>query len=154
MNATRRLVRALAGSSRIVESTTGISGAQLFVLRTLADNNTGLSVNELAELTLTHQSTVSGVVSKLVDQELVSRVPDADDARRMHITITARGKTLLRHAPPTIQSQLVDGLSRLTPMQQTRLANALEIWMAISGIEADAPMMFLEHDVVVDDNDD
>jgi hypothetical protein len=59
MDATRHIVRALVGASRAIQANTGISGAQLFVLRQLAGSSEPLSVNQLADLTLTHQSTVS-----------------------------------------------------------------------------------------------
>ncbi|MEO7361802.1 MAG: MarR family transcriptional regulator [Gemmatimonadaceae bacterium] len=146
LNALRHFVRALAGSSRNVVSSTGISGAQLFVLRALADRSTPVSVNELAELTLTHQSTVSGVVTRLVERSLVNRVPAEDDARRMEISITARGARLAAEAPATAQSQIVRGIATLTREQRAALADALEAWLIASGLDTDAAPMFHERD--------
>lgn len=146
LNALRHFVRALAGSSRIVESRTGISGAQLFVLRTLADRPEPVSVNELAELTLTHQSTVSGVVARLAERRLVKRTRAGDDARRVEIAITARGAKLVSDAPATVQSQIVRGIATLAPEHRAMLANALEAWLVASGLGTDAAPMFHEHD--------
>ncbi|HWB54702.1 MAG TPA: helix-turn-helix domain-containing protein, partial [Tepidisphaeraceae bacterium] len=67
----RRLVRFLRVSARAAEKYLGISGAQLFILQTLDQSDGPLSVNELAERTRTHQSSVSVVVQKLVNQKLV-----------------------------------------------------------------------------------
>jgi DNA-binding MarR family transcriptional regulator len=53
----RRIVAALRASSRGAERAVGVTGAQLFVLQVLAREQ-ALSVNELAERTRTHQSTV------------------------------------------------------------------------------------------------
>lgn len=139
-------MRALAGSSRIVESSTGISGAQLFVLRTLADRPEPVGVNELAELTLTHQSTVSGVVARLVERRLVKRTRAADDARRVEIVITARGAKLAAEAPPTAQSQIVRGIAKLAPEHRATLADALEAWLLASGLGTDDAPMFHERD--------
>ena len=58
----RRIVRVLRESSRAAENSFGLSGAQLFVLQTLS-RHPEVSLNELAEHTRTHQSTVSVVVS-------------------------------------------------------------------------------------------
>ncbi|WP_337171788.1 MarR family winged helix-turn-helix transcriptional regulator [Gemmatimonas aurantiaca] len=146
LDALRHLVRALAGSSRAVEAGTGISGAQLFVLRTLSEQTHPVSVNDLAELTLTHQSTVSGVVTRLVDQALVKRTRAAGDARRVELVITARGRTLLGKAPPTIQTQLVEGIARLPAAQRRTLADTLEAWLDASGIDRGTVVMFHEHD--------
>ena len=63
LDAIRRVVRTLREASRHSEKAAGISAAQLFVLQRLAGTG-GLSVNELAARTLTHQSSVSVVVSK------------------------------------------------------------------------------------------
>lgn len=139
-------MRALAGSSRIVESSTGISGAQLFVLRTLADRPKPVSVNELAELTLTHQSTVSGVVARLAERRLVKRTRAADDARRVEIVITARGAKLAAEAPSTAQTQIVRGIATLAPEHRAILADALEAWLVASGLGTDDAPMFHERD--------
>jgi len=78
LDAVRRIVRALHESSRAAEKTLGVTGAQLFVLQTLADVP-GLSLNALAEQTHTHQSSVSTVVSRLAERGLVLRAAAADD---------------------------------------------------------------------------
>src|SRR4051794_8130303 len=65
MDAIRRIVRVLRVSSRAAEKQVGLSGAQLFVLHKLADTP-ALSLNELADRTRTHQSSVSVVVQRLV----------------------------------------------------------------------------------------
>src|SRR2546421_482493 len=72
MEALRRIVRALSSSAREASSGGGLSGAQLFVLRQV-DARSGLSVGQLAASTLSRQSTVSEVVSRLVERGLVAR---------------------------------------------------------------------------------
>ncbi|MEP6991994.1 MAG: MarR family transcriptional regulator [bacterium] len=146
MDASRRLVRALSASSRAVEAGTGISGAQLFLLRQLAGASAPLSVNELADLTLTHQSTVSGVLARLLQRRLVTREPDPSDARRASIALTARGRSLAHDAPPTVQSLLVAGLARLAPVQRKALADALDAWLVASGLGGGAAPLFFERD--------
>lgn len=144
MNAARRLVRALSRSARVVETSSGISGAQLFILRQLATVDAPLSVNELAALTLTHQSTVSAILNPLVDRRLVTRTPARDDARRMDVALTHRGRVMAESAPPTLQTQLVDGLARLTASQRTTLAESLEAWLDASGLSGEAAPLFFE----------
>lgn len=145
MDAARRLVRSLSGSARAVQAHTGVSGAQLFILRQLSGADRPLSINELADLTLTHQSTASGVVTRLVERRLVTRTPSPDDARRSAIALTARGRSLLADAPPTVQTQLVDGLARLSPAQRAALADAFEAWLDAAGLDGSTPVeLFFE----------
>ncbi|MDB4888091.1 MAG: MarR family transcriptional regulator [Gemmatimonadetes bacterium] len=146
MVAARRLVRALSRSARAVEASSGISGAQLFILRQLATVDRPLSVNELAALTFTHQSTVSAILNLLVERRLVTRTPASDDARRMVIALTARGRALTDSAPPTVQTQLVDGLARLPAAQRDSLADGLEAWLDAAGLSGEAAPLFFEHE--------
>src|SRR3954454_6799254 len=88
MDSIRRIVRLLRVSARVSERTVGISGAQLFVLQQLADAGP-CSIKELAERTLTHQSSVSVVVSRLIERGLVSRRASESDGRRAEVTLTS-----------------------------------------------------------------
>jgi DNA-binding MarR family transcriptional regulator len=143
MNALRRIVRGLRVSSRSVERAVGISGAQLFVLRQLAIAR-HCSLKELVARTLTHQSTVSEVVARLVERGLVSRRAAADDARRAELALTAPGRALLRTAPPSAQSALVAGFGRLGATQRRGLADGLESWLDASGLAGVEAAMFFE----------
>src|SRR6478672_12218073 len=79
-NSLRRLVHALHNASRDTERRLGVTGAQLFVLTQLRATPS-ISVNALAERTMTHQSTVSVVVRRLVRRKLVKKTRAAEDAR-------------------------------------------------------------------------
>jgi len=143
MNAVRSIVRALRLNTRSIEGKLGISLAQLFVLQQLVDKPVE-SLNELAERTATHQSSVSVVVRRLVDRGFVTRVASTSDRRRVHIALTAAGESLLRGAPPTVQSDLIHGMSRMRPDQRATLAELLELWVLASGIDLAAPPMMFE----------
>ena len=145
MNAIRSIVRALRVNTRSIELKLGISLAQLFVLEQLA-NRPAESLNELAERTATHQSSVSVVVRRLVDRGLVTRTAVPSDKRRVHIALTEAGVSMLRGAPPTVQADLLEGMKQLTSDQRATLAGLLEAWVKASGIDITVPppMMFEE----------
>jgi DNA-binding MarR family transcriptional regulator len=143
MNVIRSVVRALRLNTRSIEAKLGISLAQLFVLQQLAEKPAD-SLNELAERTATHQSSVSVVVRRLVDRGLVTRVSASADRRRVQIALTKAGEALLRDAPPTVQNSLIQGMSRMSPDQQATLAELLETWVLAAGIDLAAPPMMFE----------
>ena len=143
MDALRTLVRALRVSTRAVERRIGISGAQLFVLQQLGARPAG-SVNELAERTSTHQSSVSTVVSRLVQRGLAVRDPAPGDARRMEIAITPAGVELLRSAPRTAQARMVEALGRMPPERVAALAAGLGELVREAGLEALPASFFFE----------
>jgi DNA-binding MarR family transcriptional regulator len=145
MNAVRSVVRALRINTRAIESQMGISLAQLFVLQQLADRPAN-SLNELAERTATHQSSVSVVVRRLVDSGYVSRTTSPHDKRRIEIDVTPTGRSMLADAPSTIQLQLLSSLRGMSPSDQTMLADLLERWLRDAKIDIASPPMLGEED--------
>src|SRR5215211_6606584 len=101
MDAIRAVVRALRINTRAIELEIGISLAQLFVLQQVAERP-ATSLNDLAERTATHQSSVSVVVRRLVARGLVSRIASTTDRRRIEIAVTPTGLSLLSGAPLTV----------------------------------------------------
>jgi MarR family transcriptional regulator, lower aerobic nicotinate degradation pathway regulator len=149
MDSLRTLVRALRVSGCSVERAIGISGAQLFVLQQLA-GAPARSVNELAERTRTHQSSVSAVVSRLVERGLAARSPAAGDARRMEIAITRAGRALLSGAPRSAQVRMVEALERMPPAQLRALEDALAALVREAGLQDLPASFFFEDDADAD----
>src|SRR3954469_6540683 len=109
LDSVRAIVRALRLNTREIELKIGISLAQLFVLQQVAERPAE-SLNDLADRTATHQSSVSAVVRRLVDRGLVSRKASTVDKRRVQIGLTPAGQAILADAPRTIQSRLIASL--------------------------------------------
>lgn len=142
LDSLRRITQAIRLSSSVVHDTLGITGAQLFVLQQVAERP-GASLRQLAELTLTDQSSVSVVVSRLVEAGCVARRIAADDARRTELTLTDRGRALLRRAPALAQTRLVASLRGVPVVQLRVTANVLDrAARAVSPARAPAPMFF------------
>ncbi|HVX41488.1 MAG TPA: MarR family transcriptional regulator [Gemmatimonadaceae bacterium] len=148
MNAVRSIVRALRINTRAIELKMGISLAQLFVLQQLAERSAA-SLNELAERTATHQSSVSVVVRRLVERGFVSRTASAADKRRIEIEVTPAGRELLAGAPMTIQTQLMQALDRMKAEDQVTLADLLERWLHEAKVDLATPPMLGEDDTEV-----
>jgi DNA-binding MarR family transcriptional regulator len=142
----RRIVRALRQSSRAAEQSLGVTGAQLFVLQALAAAGT-LSLGELATRTRTDQSTVSVVVTRLVEQRLVSRARSQDDGRRLDLDLTPSGRALIRRAPLAAQDHLIAGLEGLPERKRKQLATGLRQLVVAMGLGDATPAMFFEEPV-------
>jgi MarR family transcriptional regulator, lower aerobic nicotinate degradation pathway regulator len=141
LDSIRRIVRALRESSRAAERSVGLGGAQLFVLQRLA-GAPPLSINELAERTLTHQSSVSVVVSRLVEAGLVTRARATTDGRRVEITLTAAGRAVLARAPAAAQDRLIGGLGLLGGAARKELARQLGRLVESMALPPQHPPMF------------
>jgi DNA-binding MarR family transcriptional regulator len=144
LDAIRRIISVLRRSSRLAESEVGIGGAQLFVLQQLA-TAPARSINELAERTYTHQSSVSVVVRRLVKQGLVERRPAPDDRRRREMRLTPAGQRLAARAPVPAQIHLINGLRALPLSQLRTLGGLLDRVVRRMGAAGEPPaMLFAE----------
>ena len=143
LNALRRLVRALRTASRQSERRHAVTAAQLYVLRELG-TTPGLSLGALARRTHTTQSTVSEVVARLVEAGLVRRRTAAADARRRELSLTARGRAIVRDAPRSMPERLLDAFDTLPATQRSAIVDGLEAWVTTAGLAAGPAPMFFE----------
>lgn len=142
----RRLVHELRKDHRRTERKVGLSIAQLFVLRVIA-GKPGACLGDLAAATCTDLSSVSVVCTRLVERGLVVRGTSADDARRAHLCVTARGRALASQAGPAHASaRLLAALRELPAARIREFASTLEDVLGSMGA-ADAPArLFFEDD--------
>jgi DNA-binding MarR family transcriptional regulator len=144
LDSLRRIVQGLRVSSVSTQAQSGISGARAFVLQRLGEGPVQ-SLNELAERTHTHQSSVSVVVEKLVREGLVARTPSARDARRVEIALTAEGKRLLDRIPETMQEKLLTAITKMNPADRASLARLMDKLTFLAGLPPEPPMLFFEN---------
>jgi DNA-binding MarR family transcriptional regulator len=103
------------------------------------------SINELAERTYTHQSSVSVVVRRLVEQGLVELRPASEDRRRRELRLTRAGRRLAARAPVPAQIRLIEGLRALSAPQLRTLGRLLNEVVGTMGAATEPPeMLFVE----------
>jgi DNA-binding MarR family transcriptional regulator len=140
--ALRRIVRYLRIADREIESALGLSAAQLFVLHSLAETPAS-SLAELAERTLTDQSSVSTVVAKLVARKLVTR-KTGTDRRRAEIRLSGAGERIVLAAPRAPQISIISALEAMPAARRAEVVRALEQLAAAIGASDVAPTMLFE----------
>jgi len=143
LDSIRRLVRLLRLADRAAQNELGLSGAQLFVLQELG-KTPSLSLNELAERTRTDQSSVSVVVTRLVDAGLVARDRDARDARRLVLTLTKTGQAAVRKSSPAAQERILEIVDGMAAAERKRFADTFEHLVGELGAEKGVPPMLFE----------
>lgn len=138
----RRIVQGLRESSVASQRRTRLTTAQLFVLRRLSQTD-GASVTALAAQTFTHQSSVSVVVSRLVEAGCVARRPDPADRRRRLLVVTPAGRAALAAAPASASERLAEAVQAIAPQARRRLGLTLARLAEAMDVRT-APEMFLE----------
>ena len=141
LDAVRRLVRHLRLADRSAQSALGLSSAQLFVLSELG-KTPAISLGELAERTHTDQSSVSVVVTRLVESGLVQRERAGEDARRLELSLTRAGRAALQKAPAVTQERILQAIERLPAAEQKRFADTFSRLLDDIGAEGKPPMLF------------
>ena len=81
-------------TSRMVGELTQPQFAALWTLQAIGK----CSQNSLGRLTALDSATIKGVIKRLAQRRLVSAAPDLADKRRLVLTVTEAGKTLLHDA--------------------------------------------------------
>ncbi len=144
LDSIRRLVRLLRLTDRAVQTELGLSGAQLFVVHELGKTE-AMSLSELAEKTRTDQSSVSVVVSRLVESGYIMRERDRRDARRLVLTLTTSGRAVAEKSPPVAQVKILEVLDRMQPAERRRFADLFtRVIEDLGESSGAAPMMFDE----------
>jgi DNA-binding MarR family transcriptional regulator len=142
LDSIRRLVRLLRLTDRAAQSELGLSGAQLFVLHELG-KTPSMSLSEVAERTRTDQSSVSVVVTRLVEAGYLTRDRDKRDARRLVLNLTKSGRAIAEKSPPAAQERILDALERIPPADRRRFADTFASLIDELGeSRAAAPMIF------------
>lgn len=106
----------------------GLTGPQRFVLRILG-RVPKIMPSELAELLHLDRGTVSGVVERLVEQQLVLRQPHPRDGRSVLLELSARGKLFDREAAGTVEACVRRALGSLP---EAKVEAAVEVLEALS----------------------
>jgi DNA-binding MarR family transcriptional regulator len=143
LNSLRRIVRSLRVASRTAEQSVGLSGAQLFVLQCLS-RESPCSVKELAARTATDQSSVSVIVSRLVASGHVRRAASKQDKRRVELSLTSAGRSVLEAAPRVAQDRLLAALQQLSKTDLGDLSRLLSQVVEAAEAGAEAPALFFE----------
>jgi DNA-binding MarR family transcriptional regulator len=139
----RRVVRALEVYSQEVRQSFGLTGPQLWALKTLEQRGP-LTTGELAGELLVHQSSASLLVDRLERRGLVRRRRVASDRRFVRIELSERGLALSKSAPQPAQGRLLHGLAGMTPSRVRAIRRAVEDLVAAMEVESIDARFFFE----------
>jgi DNA-binding MarR family transcriptional regulator len=112
MQSLRRIIKSLQDYSQTVHVHFGITGPQLWILKTLYQDGS-LSLGELSRRMFINPSTITGVVDRLEKKRYVLRVRNEKDRRIVKVQLTPKGNRLARRAPNPIQGKMIYGLKKL-----------------------------------------
>ncbi|MBL8957486.1 MAG: MarR family transcriptional regulator [Myxococcaceae bacterium] len=119
------LDHALQSRSKAMTRTLGVTGPQRLVLRVVEQRPNVVS-GELAAYLHLHPSTLTGVLQRLDERGLITRTRDPDDARRMRLTLTAKGRRVLAKKSPSAEALVRAAIARERPRDVETAAEVLK----------------------------
>lgn len=138
----RRITRAIDLHSRQLASRFGLTGPQLVCLRVL-ENQGPVTPSKLAREVSLSQGTITGIVDRLLNRQLVTRERSQSDRRSVSVAITRKGLDMIEKAPSPLQESFALRLRKLPQENQLvihTILNQIVRMMDAEKLEA-APML-------------
>jgi DNA-binding MarR family transcriptional regulator len=125
MQSLRRIFKAIQDYSHEVSGKFGITGPQLWVLKTISLSG-GPSLGDLGRKMYLHPSTITGLIDVLERKGDVVRLRDQEDRRVVKVTLTPKGKRLARRTPNPVQGKMIYGLRGLKKEERNLIYNSVQ----------------------------
>ena len=125
MQSLRRIFKAIQDYSHEVSKNYGITGPQLWAIKTISLNGT-LSLGDLGKGMYLQPSTITGLIDLLEQRGYVARVRDREDRRVVKVQLTPKGQRLAKKAPNPAQGKMVYGLTKLKGRELSLIFNSVQ----------------------------
>jgi DNA-binding MarR family transcriptional regulator len=123
--ALRRITRAIDLHSRLLLHKYGLTSPQLAALQAIRRAQP-ITVGALAKEVHLSQATVTGILGRLENRELLVRTRGTQDRRSVLVELTEAGGKLVAEAPSLLQERFHRELSRLQEWEQTMILATLQ----------------------------
>jgi DNA-binding MarR family transcriptional regulator len=121
----RRIIKSLQNYSSKVYSHFGITGPQLWVIKTIYQDGS-LPLGELSKRMYLHPSTITAAVDRLEKKGYVLRNRIEKDRRIINVQLTPKGNRLAKRAPKPIQGKMIYGLRKLKKDELSLIYRSVE----------------------------
>lgn len=123
--ALRKVIRAIDLHSKHLNKTSGLTSPQLIIMQEI-DKASGVNSGQVAKNVNLSAATVTNIIDRLESKNLVSRVRNTEDKRKVSLYLTNNGKAILLNAPQPLQEHFIKNLSNLAQWEQSQLLSSVE----------------------------
>lgn len=121
----RQVIRAIDIHSRQLSKLSGLTGPQLMVMQHIAMLDAPLAKDIAKEIALS-AATVTTIIDRLESRALVIRTRSKTDKRKVHLSLSEAGITLLSSSPKPLQEHFITRYQNLEEWEQSQLLSAVE----------------------------
>jgi len=122
----RKIIRAIDLHSKKMVSNYCVTGSQALLLRELLESSEPIPVSVLSQRVSLSHATVTGILHRLHDKGLVTRVRDREDRRRIMVGLSEKGQSLIEGVPSLLQERFLLRFSNLQEWQRTQILSTLQ----------------------------
>ena len=97
-----------------------------FQIMAVIKENGKLPISDVAKRLLISTPNMTKLITKLIDEEMIKRIPDKKDRRIINIDLTKKGEKYVESKFKQVQSSLKERLSTLPDEQLNKLNSSLE----------------------------
>lgn len=121
----RRIIRATDMQSKRMMKICGLTIPQVMVLRAI-DILGDVTVKKISDDVSLSQATVTTILNRLEDRQLVERVRSVKDRRIVNARLTDAGKTILASAPPLLHEEFISRFENLDNQEKIKILSSLQ----------------------------
>jgi DNA-binding MarR family transcriptional regulator len=105
--------------------------SQFAAMRALEVFDEGCTMSELAEAARQISATMTGIVDRLVEREVITRQRDPDDRRALRVSLTEKGAGLLEKIKEKKRVRLRRFLEELSPTERICFVQMIEKYLDV-----------------------
>lgn len=121
----RQIIRATDLHSKKLIREYGLTTPQILVLRA-ADDQTLVTIRMISDSISLSQATVTTILNRLEQRNLVSRERSASDKRTVRVRLTDAGRQVLADAPDLLHESFIRKFNALAQWEQTMLLSSVQ----------------------------
>lgn len=132
--ALRRIIRATDQNSKRLSRTTGLTIPQIVLMRAIAAHP-GATLGFLTGKVSLSAATVTTILDRLEERELVARTRGSQDKRVVNVALTTEGQRLLSESPAPLQAHFQGRFRQLPPERRDQIVDALQAVAELMGAQ-------------------
>lgn len=121
----RKVIRAIDLYSRKLNKETGLTSPQVIVLQEIAAHD-GLMVKDIAQHINLSSATVTSILDRLENRQLVVRERSSKDKRKVELHLTDQGINILKDAPMPLQAHFITRFKKLEEWEQSQMLSTMQ----------------------------
>jgi len=131
----RKIIRATDLQSKRIVKACGLTIPQVMVLRAI-DELGSVTVKRLSDQVSLSQATVTTILNRLEERQLIERIRGITDRRFVTPRLTESGVNILTTVPPLLHEKFIQRFDSLNEWEKTQILSSLQHIAAMMDAEA------------------